>query len=116
MVVAGTYLIVCFLVDVLDVAFPCTRHTTLPRVGDRLVRCRFSRILYPQQDLMDLDLVAMASDVEAIADKATKEAHQETCLLQLEATWDQVEFCVTSNTNEMETPLVKISEEHLEVC
>lgn len=64
---------------------------------------------------MGLDLVAMASDVEAIADKATKETHQETSLLQLEATWDRVEFCVTSNSGEMETPLVKISEENLEV-
>ncbi|CAM9165488.1 unnamed protein product, partial [Laminaria digitata] len=66
------------------------------------------------EDLMNLDLVAMASDVEAIADKATKEAHQETSLLQLEATWDRVEFCVTNNSSEMDTPLVKISEEHLE--
>lgn len=63
---------------------------------------------------MSLGLVAMASDVEALADKATKEAHQETALLVLEATWDRVEFCVTGSS-EIETPLVKISEEHLEV-
>ena len=63
---------------------------------------------------MSLDLVAMASDVEALADKATKEAHQENAILVLEATWDRVEFCVTGSS-EMETPLVKISEEHLEV-
>lgn len=64
---------------------------------------------------MGLDLVAMASDVEAIADKATKEAHQETSLMLLETTWDRVEFCVTSNSGDMEVPLVKLSEEHLEV-
>lgn len=64
---------------------------------------------------MGLDLVAMASDVEAIADKATKEAHQETSLMALETTWDRVEFCVLSNSGDMETPLVKLGEEHLEV-
>lgn len=66
------------------------------------------------QDLMRLDLATMAADVEAIADKATKEANQEAALLVLQSTWDRIEFCVTANA-EAETPLVKMSEEDLEV-
>lgn len=63
---------------------------------------------------MSLDLSAMAADVEAIADKATKEAHQESSLAVMEATWDRIEFHGTAN-KETETPLVKMIEEDLEV-
>ena len=63
---------------------------------------------------MKLDLVAMAGDVEAIAEKATKEAHQENSLMLLQSTWDRIEFSVTAST-ETDTPLVSMSEEDLEV-
>lgn len=63
---------------------------------------------------MGLDLGAMVADVEAIADKATKEAHQEVSLMALQSTWDCIEFCVTAN-KDTETPQVKLSEEDLEV-
>lgn len=63
---------------------------------------------------MSLDLSTMAADVEAIADKATKETHQESSLMVMEATWDRIEFHVTTN-KETESPLVKMAEEDLEV-
>lgn len=63
---------------------------------------------------MKLDLVAMAGDVEAIAEKATKEAHQENALMVLQSTWDRIEFSVTAST-ETDTPLVSMGEEDLEV-
>lgn len=63
---------------------------------------------------MCLDLVAMAADVEAIAEKATKEAHQENSLTVLQATWERIEFSATAST-ETDTPLVNMSEEDLEV-
>lgn len=63
---------------------------------------------------MSLDLASMAADVEAIADKAAKETHQETALSVMQGTWDRVEFWVTA-AKETDTPLVKMSEEDLEV-
>lgn len=58
----------------------------------------------------------MAGDVEAIADKAAKEAHQEAALLVLQNTWDRIEFCVTASLQTgTETPLIKMAEEDLEV-
>ncbi len=63
---------------------------------------------------MKLDLVAMAADVEAIAEKATKEAHQENALMVLQSTWDRIEFSVTAST-ETDTPLISMGEEDLEV-
>lgn len=56
----------------------------------------------------------MSADVEVIADKAAKEAHQEAALLVLQRTWDRVEFCVTMS-KETETPLINMSENDLEV-
>lgn len=63
---------------------------------------------------MCLDLVAMAADVEAIAEKATKEANQENSLIVLQATWERVEFLATPSA-ETDTPLINMSEEDLEV-
>lgn len=63
---------------------------------------------------MRLDLVTMAADVEAIAEKATKEAHQENSLTVLQSTWERIEFSVTTS-NEAETPLINMSDEDLEV-
>lgn len=63
---------------------------------------------------MNLDLVTMAADVEAIAEKATKEAHQENSLTVLQSTWERIEFSVTTST-EADTPLINMSEEDLEV-
>lgn len=63
---------------------------------------------------MSLDLVAMAADVEAIAEKATKETHQENSLAVLQATWERIEFSATSSA-ETDTPLINMSEEDLEV-
>lgn len=63
---------------------------------------------------MSLDLVTMAADVEAIAEKATKEAHQENSLTILQSTWERIEFSVTTST-ETDTPLINMSEEDLEV-
>lgn len=63
---------------------------------------------------MSLDLVAMAADVEAIAEKATKEAHQENALTVLQTTWERVEFSATPCT-ETDTPLISMTEEDLEV-
>lgn len=58
----------------------------------------------------------MAADVEAIADKAAKEAHQGAALLVIQNTWDRIEFCITAPAKtETETPLVKMTEEDLEV-
>lgn len=58
----------------------------------------------------------MADDVEAIADRAAKEAHQEAALLVLQNTWDRIEFCVTATLQTgTETPLIKMAEEDLEV-
>ncbi|CAN0205861.1 unnamed protein product, partial [Scytosiphon promiscuus] len=65
------------------------------------------------QDLMSLDLVSMAADVEAIAEKATKEANQETSLALLQSTWDSVEFSATLSTG-TDTPLISMNEEDLE--
>lgn len=63
---------------------------------------------------MSLDLVTIAADVEAIAEKATKEASQENSLMVLQTTWDSIEFSVTTST-ETDTPLISMSEEDLEV-
>lgn len=63
---------------------------------------------------MSLDLVSMAADVEAIAEKATKEANQETSLMVLQSTWDSIEFSATTST-ETDTPLINMSEDDLEV-
>lgn len=63
---------------------------------------------------MSLDLVTMAADVEAIAEKATKEAHQENSLTILQSTWERIEFSVTTSTG-TDTPLINMSEEDLEV-
>lgn len=63
---------------------------------------------------MRLDLATAAVDVEGIADKAIKEANQEAALVTLESTWDRIEFAVTAN-KETDTPLVKMTEEDLEV-
>ena len=63
---------------------------------------------------MSLDLVAMAADVEAIAEKATKEAHQENALTVLQATWERIEFSATASA-ETDTPLINMIEEDLEV-
>lgn len=63
---------------------------------------------------MSLDLVTMAADVEAIAEKATKEAQQESSLTVLQSTWERIEFSVTAST-ETDTPLINMSEEDLEV-
>lgn len=41
----------------------------------------------------------MASDVEAISDKAVKEAQQEKSLANIQATWDSIEFCEKSSTD-----------------
>ncbi|CAM9153876.1 unnamed protein product [Ectocarpus fasciculatus] len=65
------------------------------------------------EDLMSLDLVSMAAEVESIAEKATKEAHQETSLMVLQSTWDRIEFSATTNT-ETDTPLISMTEEDLE--
>lgn len=56
----------------------------------------------------------MAADVEAIADKANKEAHQENSLVVMQSTWDRIEFCAATSAA-MEVPLVRMSEEDLEV-
>lgn len=63
---------------------------------------------------MSLDLVSMAAEVESIAEKATKEAHQETSLMVLQSTWDRIEFSATTTT-ETDTPLISMTEEDLEV-
>lgn len=66
--------------------------------------------------MLSLDLATMSAEVEAIADKAAKEAHQEAALLVIQNTWDRIEFCVTAPVStETETPLVKMTEEDLEV-
>lgn len=64
---------------------------------------------------MGLNLATMAADVESIAEKATKEAHQEASLMVLQSTWERIEFCKATN-KEMETQLVKMCEEDLEVA
>ncbi|CAM9114065.1 unnamed protein product, partial [Sphacelaria rigidula] len=67
------------------------------------------------KDLLSLDLAEMADDVEAIADRAAKEAHQEAALLVLQNTWARIEFCVTATLQTgTETPLIKMAEEDLE--
>lgn len=83
-------------------------HASLRRADLLLLLAR------SQQDLMSLDLVAMAADVEAIAEKATKEAHQENSLAVLQATWERIEFQATAST-ETDTPLITMTEEDLEV-
>lgn len=61
----------------------------------------------------------MAGDVEAISDKAVKEAQQEKALTTIQATWDSIEFCEKSSTNS-NTPrqmgiMVKMADADIEV-
>ena len=75
---------------------------------------RFPVLVTLLQDLVSLDLPAMAGNVETIAHKAAKEAHQESALATLQATWDRIEFCTTFSAD-TDAPLLKMREEDVEV-
>lgn len=65
------------------------------------------------KDLLELELHKVSNEVEEITDKALKEARHEETLINLEATWSQVQFAMNWY-KDTDIPLLRLEEENVE--